>query len=66
MKTPAALQPLIDDRVIDEVIRSLKSGERQRSDGLSLNRLVDAGQARLHAFGILTSCDRVRPLLKAQ
>jgi len=26
MKTPAALQPLIDDGVIDEVIRSLKSG----------------------------------------
>jgi serine/threonine-protein kinase RIO1 len=25
MKTPAALQPLIDDGVIDEVIRSLKS-----------------------------------------
>jgi RIO kinase 1 len=27
MKTPAALQPLIDDGVIDEVIRSLKSGK---------------------------------------
>src|SRR5437773_10217858 len=25
MKTPAALQPLIDDGVIDEVLRSLKS-----------------------------------------
>ena len=27
MKTPAALQPLIDDGLIDEVIRSLKSGK---------------------------------------
>src|SRR5690242_19177095 len=27
MKTPAALQPLIDDGVIDEVIRPLKSGK---------------------------------------
>jgi len=27
MKTPASLQPLIDDGVIDEVIRSLKSGK---------------------------------------
>jgi RIO kinase 1 len=27
IKTPAALQPLIDDGVIDEVIRSLKSGK---------------------------------------
>jgi len=27
VKTPAALQPLIDDGVIDEVIRSLKSGK---------------------------------------
>jgi RIO kinase 1 len=27
MKTPAVLQPLIDDGVIDEVIRSLKSGK---------------------------------------
>src|SRR5579862_4636084 len=27
MKTPAALQPLVDDGVIDEVIRSLKSGK---------------------------------------
>jgi len=27
LKTPAALQPLIDDGVIDEVIRSLKSGK---------------------------------------
>src|ERR1700756_5204663 len=27
MKTPAALQPLMDDGVIDEVIRSLKSGK---------------------------------------
>ena len=27
MKTPAGLQPLIDDGVIDEVIRSLKSGK---------------------------------------
>src|SRR3954453_8058702 len=27
MKTPEALQPLIDDGVIDEVIRSLKSGK---------------------------------------
>jgi RIO kinase 1 len=27
MKTPAALQPLIDDGVIDEVMRSLKSGK---------------------------------------
>ena len=27
MKTPAALQPLIDDGVIDEVVRSLKSGK---------------------------------------
>jgi len=27
MKTPAALQPLIDDGVIDEVIRSRKSGK---------------------------------------
>src|SRR5579864_9193552 len=27
MKTPGALQPLIDDGVIDEVIRSLKSGK---------------------------------------
>ncbi len=27
MKTPAALQPLLDDGVIDEVIRSLKSGK---------------------------------------
>jgi hypothetical protein len=27
MKIPAALQPLIDDGVIDEVIRSLKSGK---------------------------------------
>ncbi|HEY2807401.1 MAG TPA: PA4780 family RIO1-like protein kinase [Steroidobacteraceae bacterium] len=27
MKTPAALQPLIDDGVIDEVLRSLKSGK---------------------------------------
>ncbi len=27
MKTPAALQPLIEDGVIDEVIRSLKSGK---------------------------------------
>jgi len=27
MKTPSALQPLIDDGVIDEVIRSLKSGK---------------------------------------
>ena len=27
MKTPAALQPLVDDGVIDEVVRSLKSGK---------------------------------------
>src|ERR1044071_392999 len=27
MKTPSGLQPLIDDGVIDEVIRSLKSGK---------------------------------------
>jgi len=27
MKTPAALQPLLDDGVIDEVLRSLKSGK---------------------------------------
>jgi RIO kinase 1 len=27
MKTPSALQPLVDDGVIDEVIRSLKSGK---------------------------------------
>jgi len=27
MKTPAGLQPLIDDGVIDEVVRSLKSGK---------------------------------------
>src|SRR5438270_3820661 len=27
MKTPTALQPLIDDGVIDEVVRSLKSGK---------------------------------------
>jgi RIO kinase 1 len=27
MKTPSALQPLIDDGIIDEVIRSLKSGK---------------------------------------
>jgi serine/threonine-protein kinase RIO1 len=27
LKTPAALQPLIDDGVIDEVLRSLKSGK---------------------------------------
>src|SRR6201996_7097941 len=27
MKTPSALQPLIDDGVIDEVLRSLKSGK---------------------------------------
>src|SRR3954451_19095028 len=27
MKTPSALQPLIDDGVIDEVIRPLKSGK---------------------------------------
>src|ERR1700754_120176 len=27
MKTPATLQPLIDDGVIDEVIRPLKSGK---------------------------------------
>jgi RIO kinase 1 len=27
LKTPAALQPLIDDGVIDEVVRSLKSGK---------------------------------------
>jgi len=27
MKTPAALRPVIDDGVIDEVIRSLKSGK---------------------------------------
>lgn len=27
MKTPPALQPLIDDGVIDEVLRSLKSGK---------------------------------------
>src|SRR5580700_3645209 len=27
MKTPAALQPLIDEGVIDEVIRSLKNGK---------------------------------------
>jgi RIO kinase 1 len=27
LKTPAALQPLVDDGVIDEVIRSLKSGK---------------------------------------
>src|SRR2546423_14070553 len=27
MKTPAALQPLIDDGVIDEFLRSLKSGK---------------------------------------
>jgi RIO kinase 1 len=27
MKTPAALQPLTDDGVIDEVIRSLKNGK---------------------------------------
>src|ERR1700726_4531847 len=27
MKTPTALQPLIDDGVIDEVLRSLKSGK---------------------------------------
>jgi hypothetical protein len=26
MKTPPGLQPLIDDGVIDEVLRSLKSG----------------------------------------
>jgi len=26
VKTPAVLQPLIDDGVIDEVIRSLESG----------------------------------------
>ena len=27
MKTPPGLQPLIDDGVIDEVLRSLKSGK---------------------------------------
>ena len=27
MKTPTELQPLIDDGVIDEVLRSLKSGK---------------------------------------
>ena len=27
MKTPAALQPLVDDGIIDEVVRSLKSGK---------------------------------------
>ncbi len=27
MKTPAGLQPLIDDGIIDEVIRALKSGK---------------------------------------
>jgi len=27
MKTPTGLQPLIDDGVIDEVVRSLKSGK---------------------------------------
>jgi microcystin degradation protein MlrC len=27
MKTPSGLQPLIDDGVIDEVLRSLKSGK---------------------------------------
>src|SRR2546429_6609664 len=27
MKTPAALQPLIDDGIIDEVIRPLKTGK---------------------------------------
>jgi RIO kinase 1 len=27
LKTPTALQPLIDDGVIDEVIRALKSGK---------------------------------------
>ena len=27
MKTPPGLQPLIDDGVIDEVMRSLKSGK---------------------------------------
>ena len=27
MKTPAGLQPLIDDGIIDEVLRSLKSGK---------------------------------------
>src|SRR5665213_3722749 len=27
MKTPPALQPLLDDGIIDEVIRSLKSGK---------------------------------------
>jgi RIO kinase 1 len=30
METPAALQPLIDDAVIDEVIRSLKNGKEAR------------------------------------
>ena len=27
MKTPAGLQPLIDDGIVDEVIRALKSGK---------------------------------------
>src|SRR5581483_2704982 len=40
MKTPASLQPLIDDGVIDEVIRPLKSGKEAtvylvRSGGLT-------------------------------
>jgi RIO kinase 1 len=32
MKTPTALQPLIDDGVIDEVLRSLKSGKEATVD----------------------------------
>jgi RIO kinase 1 len=27
MKTPTGLQPLIDDGIVDEVIRALKSGK---------------------------------------
>ena len=49
MKTPAALQPLIDDGVIDEVLRSLKSGkEATVLSGYCLSNTV--------------SCDNCTPL----
>jgi len=41
MKIPAALQPLIDDGVIDEVVRSLKSGKEA-----TVYLVRSAGQAR--------------------
>ena len=42
MKTPAGLQPLIDDGVIDEVLRSLKSGKEAQNTLTPVILLVTA------------------------